>query len=125
MNIVIQTIPHKSHRYPTVGDFLHRRGVDTILVSDMHNDSYALLVGLHELVEMTLCRKAGVSFRAITAFDKAYEKARKPGDLSEPGDSRKAPYFRQHQVATKIEKQMCKALGIKWAEYNAKVESLP
>jgi hypothetical protein len=35
-----------------------------------------------------LSRQAGVSERAVDAFDMAYERRRKPGDLREPGDGR-------------------------------------
>jgi hypothetical protein len=42
--------------------------------------------------------------RISIGFDKAYEAKRKPDDDSEPDDDLKAPYYRQHQTATGIER---------------------
>ena len=50
----------------------------------------------------------------------AYEKRRKPGDLSEPGDDVRAPYHHQHQVASSIERQLADELRVR---YDAEVSS--
>jgi hypothetical protein len=37
----------------------------------------------------------------------------------EPGDDRSAPYYKQHQIATRMERQMAYEMGIDWNEYEA------
>lgn len=125
MRIEIQTIPHSSQRYETVGDFLlDDDGAIQVRVSEMGNDDYAFLVAIHELVELWLCRKRNISFEAIDAFDIAFEAARPEGDLSEPGDDPKSPYRDMHCLATGVERMLCAALGLSWAEYDAAVNAL-
>ena len=75
MNINIQTIPHDQHRYPTCGDWLlDESGNLQIRVSDMGNTDYEALVALHELVEVLLCKKRGITTEQVDVFDKQYEK---------------------------------------------------
>lgn len=127
MNITVATIEHGKHRYETVGDWIVDNAnvpAFTVLVSDMGNPDYAFLVGLHEQIEMYLCWKRGIKQDNVDEFDKEYEAKRNDGDLSEPGDDPQAPYFHEHQFSTKLEKMMCKELGIDWDTYNAAVEEL-
>lgn len=123
--ILIETIAHQDQRYATVGDYqiVDRRLV--VKVSAMPDPRYSFLVALHELVEATLVRQRGISLDAIDQFDIAYEKARKDGDDSEPGDDPKAPYHREHVFATKIEKLMAKELDVDWKAYDKAVEAMP
>jgi hypothetical protein len=79
------------------------------------------LVVVHELVEAVLCKEAGVSQREVDEFDMSFERHRKPGDLSEPGDDPKAPY--QHQAASWFEKALAEKLGVDWAAYSREVGS--
>ena len=60
----------------------------------------------------------------VTAFDEAFEKARKPGNVDEPGDDPKAPYRKQHLIATGVEKLMAAELGVDWKAYDKKVNEL-
>jgi hypothetical protein len=123
----ISTIEHSQHRYETVGDWIvdnQNIPAFTILVSDMGNPDYAFLVSLHEMVEMYLCWKRKISQSSVDSFDMAYEEKRIDGDFSEPGDDPSAPYFNEHQFATKVEKQMAEQLGVDWETYNTTVEEL-
>lgn len=125
MKIEMITIPHDAQRYDTCGDWeIGKDGSISISVSDMGNEDYALLVALHELVEVWFCRKRGISQKSVDDFDIAYENARKDGDISEPGDSTKAPYFLEHRFATKIERQVAAQLGVNWEEYDNAVNDL-
>ena len=125
MRIEIKTIPHEDHRYETVGDWqIMPNGKIKIEVSDMGNDDYALLIGIHELIESWLCRKRKIPEDLVNAFDIAYEAKRPEGDVSEPGDDTSAPYWREHQFATKIERQIAKELGVSWEVYDEAVNSL-
>jgi hypothetical protein len=124
MNIIIKTIPHKHQRYETVGDYFKIGELDTILVSNMGNPDYEFLVAVHELVEMYLCQRRGISERSICSFDIKFEKNRKEGNLDEPGDDPKAPYQNEHNFATAVERMVCAALGVKWKEYEKAVNKL-
>jgi hypothetical protein len=125
LNIQIKTIPHKKQRYETVGDyFIDKRGAVQFRVSDLGDDYKELAVILHELIEGFLCKKHGIKWQDIDKFDIAYEKRRKPGDLSESGDDPKAPYRREHRFAENIERQFIHECGIDWKKYNDQVESL-
>jgi hypothetical protein len=125
MRIEIKTIPHSQHRYETVGDWeVMPNGKIKIEVSNMGNDDYALLVGIHELVESWLCRKRKIPEDLVNAFDISYEAKRPEGDVSEPGDALDAPYRQEHQFATKIERQIAEELGVEWEKYDETVNSL-
>lgn len=126
MVIEIQVIPHNLQRYPTVGDWYldQASGKMLIKVSDMEDWRAESLVSIHELVEALLCRAAGVESHQVDAWDMAYEKNRKPGDDSEPGDHPDAPYHKQHFIATQVEKLVCAAMGLTWSEYEQMVKKL-
>lgn len=125
MKIVIETIPHKKQRYPTVGDWYTRKGVLHIRVSQMSDWRYELLVALHELVEVSLCKHRGITEAETDAFDIAFEKARKPGNEDEPGDDPKAPYRKEHFFATSVERLMAAELNVDWNKYDREIYDLP
>ena len=125
MLITITDIKHEQQRYPTVGDWVwDANGNLLITISDMGDWRYNFLVAFHEQVEVMLCRKRGITQEEVDQFDMAYEAQRKEGDTSEPGDSRLAPYYNEHQFATKLEREMARELGVDWDDYNEKVLSL-
>lgn len=127
MKITIETIPHDQQRYPTCGDWQFPSPDElAVRVSDMGNDDYAFLVGIHEAIEAWLLRKrcGSDAERAVDEFDIKYESNRKPGDESEPGDSVHAPYYLEHQIATGIERILAAHLGVDWNEYDGAVNEL-
>src|SRR5271165_7158912 len=119
MRIELRTIPHNEQRYETVGDW-EILPDDSILisVSDMGNEDYAFLVAIHEAVEVWLCKKRGITDKAVSAFDIEYEKNRPEGDDSEPGDHPDAPYRKEHFFATNIERIISSELGVDWTVYD-------
>jgi hypothetical protein len=126
MKIVIETIAHSDQRYPTAGDWYYDdSGNLTIRVSQLGDWRYEALVGLHELVEVLKCKHDGVTQEEVDHFDRAYEVNRREGDESEPGDSIRAPYRKQHCLATGIERIMCSELGVSWQEYEEAIQALP
>jgi hypothetical protein len=124
MKIIIETISHGKQRYPSVGDWFYRRGVLHIRVSKLSDWRREYLVALHELVEVMQCRHDGVSQKAVDGFDNAYEKARPAGDESEPGDAAKAPYRRQHCLASGVERIAAAALDVCWKDYEEELNGL-
>ena len=125
MKIVIETIPHKDQRYPTVGDWLFDENGDlTIRVSQLGSWQQECLVALHEVVEVLLCKHRGITQEAVDQFDMAYEKSRQEGDESEPGDDPLAPYVREHCLATGIERILAAELGVDWKTYEQHLQEL-
>jgi hypothetical protein len=122
--IHIEAIPHRKHRYDTVGDWFFKKKHLVIRVSRMKNLDYIFLVALHEMVEAWLCFRRGISEKDVTRFDKAFEKKRPNGNFNEPGDDPKAPYRNEHRFATRVERMMAKELGVDWDEYDQTVSSL-
>ena len=147
MKISIETIDHKDQPYDTCGDWrfedpagkpisqagamrheIGGNGHDCVLrirVSKLGDWRYEMLVAVHELCETLMCMKDGVHVEKVDEFDKAFEAARAEGNEDEPGDDPKAPYNRQHCIATAVERLMCAQLGCDWKTYDAKVLSLP
>ena len=125
MLITIAVIEHDQQRYATCGDWQwDTRGNLLITVSDTGNWKYNLLIARHELDEAVLCRDRGITQKEVDQFDMIYEEQRKEGDFSEPGDSKLAPYYNEHQFATKQEQVMAQELGVDWEEYDKTVSSL-
>ena len=125
MKIQLRTIPHTKQKYETCGNYwVDQNGVRQIRVSDMGNEDYEFLVGLHEQIEQHLCLKRGITEESISAFDIAYEANRPEGDESEPGDHPDSPYRKEHFFATNIERMIALELGVEFAEYSKAVMSL-
>ena len=129
IDVSIHSIPHKEHRYPTCGDYWEgHTGARVIVVSEMANEDYELLVGFHELVEQHLCKKHGISEESITAFDVKWEKDRadgKPSKYDEPGCDPAAPYHHEHMFAMRLEKMFAREIGVDWKLYDETVMGLP
>lgn len=125
--VEIRAIPHHKQRYPTVGDWLFNDGTLHIVVSIMANPLYQHLVAMHEYAEAMQCLKAGIGEKVVTDFDLKFEQWRKEGkvgEFDEPGNDPRAPYHRQHLIATDIEKIFAESLGVNWDEYDLAVNSL-
>jgi len=116
-------IPHAEHRYPTVGDYWEEppgSGHWEIRVSDVGDWQMALLVFVHEIVELCQTEAAGIKEQDITAFDIQFEAAH-ANDDEEPGDSPWAPYHKQHVMAECLERILALILGINWQDYDDKL----
>lgn len=126
MRIVIETIPHCDHRYPTVGDWFYTPdGTLHIKVSQLSDWRREALIAVHELVEVLLCKHDGISTEQVDAFDKKFEAERLPDDNSEPGDESDAPYRKQHCIATGIERVLAANLDVDWKAYEQELSNLP
>lgn len=136
MRIDFRIVSHKKQRYPTVGDYFVSKKVLHFRVSRMPDVRYPVLVFLHEIIEFFMCRLAGVKMKDIDRFDKEYEDNRPPKGYAsartmcgcsyreEPGNDPHAPYYLQHQTATKCERLIAEALGVDWDKYDETVEAL-
>jgi hypothetical protein len=125
-DIIIKVIPHEDRRYSTCGDWYRdKQGRLIITTSELGNPDWEFLVQLHELVEVHLCEKAGITDAEVVKFDVEFEKNRKPGNNDEPGDDPKAPYGPMHHAADAIEMVASALLGVNQHDYAEKLNSLP
>lgn len=128
-SLLIRFIDHIDQRYETCGDWeVGAEGYHKISVSRVQPLKYSYLVAVHELIEMLLCMERGIPQYIVDDWDIAFEKKRlrfprKMKD-AEPGDNPAAPYFKEHQFASKIEKMLAKELKINWREYEEAISSL-
>lgn len=111
--IVIDFIPPAAQRYDTAGDYgTAPDGSWWFKISYLARPEYGVAVLIHELAEKCLCARDGVEDEEIDRYDMAYD-----GD-GEPGDELDAPYYHQHQAATKVERQIIDAFGLDWGTYD-------
>ena len=118
MKAEIRTIPHRCQRYNTLGDYRVLEGIMRIWVSEMGNEDYNFLIGVHELIEFYLTQRVGISEESITNFDVHHP------ELDDPGSSALAPYHKEHMLALKIEKQLAKFMGVNWSNYERRMEDI-
>jgi hypothetical protein len=116
MRIFIETVESENIRNKDVGDWYESdNGIKIIKVLGGIPEDYSFLIALHEMLEQKYCEKAGIKEEDVTKFDAIYNTGF--GSM-EAGDSPKAPYHKQHQMATVIEKLVCNALRINWNTYS-------
>jgi hypothetical protein len=134
MRIIIETVPHAEQRYDTVGDWYPKRTLEfdpatdqaiphevlVVKVSEMKDWKHEALVAMHELVEAILCYDQGIAPTEVDDFDMSGPGA---GE-SDPGDHPNAPYRNAHCFATAVERMLCAAMGVSWAEYERAVEEV-
>ena len=115
MNIMSFVIDNKKQRYPTIGDWtFDEEGNLHIKVSKMGDWRAESLVSIHEIVEAIICKHKGISQEEVDKFDIEFEKNNTEG---EPGDDFNAPYYKAHQFANYVERQLATKLGLDWVEY--------
>lgn len=103
----------KSMRYDDVGDYFD----STIISYDMKNPIYNNGIMLHEFIEYSLIRSAGIPVSMIDAFD------------TTDGAQEKYPeqyklYCRYHRMANNIERHFIENMGLSWKEYQKDVYSV-
>lgn len=127
-DIHIKFIPHAEQRYDTLGDYEETSKHLNFYISEEMGDDYCFLVAVHELIEAYLCKKRGIKWGDIDAFDIDYEKERNNKKTfaasalpitedSEPGDDPAAPYYKEHQFASCIERLLANEMGKDWHVY--------
>lgn len=103
----------KSMRYDDVGDYFD----STIVSYDMKNPVYNNGIMLHEFIEYSLIKSAGIPVARIDAFDtdeKAQEKYPEHYKL----------YSKYHRMANNIERHFIENMGLSWKEYQKAVYSV-
>ena len=77
------------------------------------------MVAVHGLVEALLCKAHRVTTEAVDAWDMG------PGkELEEPGDDPRAPYHREHEFASCVERLLAHEFDIEWNGYEDPLDAL-
>jgi len=118
MEITVKTLPHNEQRYNTCGDYWIEKGIILVRVSDLKNEDYAFLIAIHEQIEAYLTFKRGIKEPDIMKFDIEFK-----GE-GEPGDSKDAPYRKEHFFATTIERLLAAEIGVDWKDYSDAVDNI-
>lgn len=104
---------NKAMRYDDVGDYHD----NTIIAYDMKNPVFNNGIMLHEFIEYTLIKSAGIPVAMIDAFDTdetAEHKYPKEYQL----------YTKYHRLANNIERLFIENMGLDWKEYQKAVYSV-
>ncbi|HVT01230.1 MAG TPA: hypothetical protein VHE53_03285 [Patescibacteria group bacterium] len=103
----------KSMRYDDVGDYYD----STIISYDMKNPIFNNGIMLHEFIEYTLIRSAGIPVSMIDAFDNNDTAADKYPEQYKL-------YSKYHRMANNIERHFIENMGVDWKEYQKAVYSV-
>ncbi len=126
MNITIKIIPREAHRPEVDGcDWYYDEAGDLqIRISPMSCEAYEHALILHELFEALACRHDGVTQKQVDDFDLAYDKAHPNEPDLGAGDDPEAPYHKQHNLATVVDRLFISSCGLKWADYDSELASI-
>lgn len=116
MNIRIEFIPNSQQRYASWGDWFYDKNGDLVIrvsndIPELPTPEHQFLVALHELIEVKLCEKRGITQKMVDDFDMGAVAASIPKE-EEPGDHPEAPYRKEHRFAMLIEHLMAHELGL-------------
>lgn len=102
----------KSMRYDDVGDYFD----SSVVAFDMKNPVFNNAILLHEFIEYSLIRSAGIPVKMIDAFDtdtSTQKKHKKEYKL----------YCKYHRMANNIERHFIENMGMDWKNYQKAVYS--
>lgn len=117
--ISISFVEQKRQRYETIGDWqTDRPSYDTVVVTQLPSDDHSFLIAIHELVEMYLCKKDGITQQQVDEWDKTFEGF----SDQEPGEHSQSPYRWQHQRAETVERVLAEILGVDWSFYQKEID---
>ena len=128
MTILMLSVPKQIIRSNQVGDWTYGQELLVASADNSLNEDSQFAVMIHEIIECYLCRKRGITDQQVCAFDNLFEKERLIGkhkEDEENGDDPRAPYRKEHQAATFVERAVCHALGLKWDEHCGTISELP
>ena len=100
----------KSMRYDDVGDYFD----STIISYDMKNSIFNNGIMLHEFIEYSLIKSAGIPVAMIDAFDTEDDAPKKYKEQYKL-------YCKYHRMANTIERHFIENMGISWKDYQKAV----
>lgn len=102
----------KAMRYDDVGDYFD----ETIIAYDMKNPVFNNGIMLHEFIEYSLIRSAGIPVAMIDAFDT-------DETASEKHPTEYQLYCKYHRIANTVERHFIENMGMDWKDYQKAVYS--
>lgn len=120
MDILIRVIPESEMRPEVNGAdwFWDEKGDLQVRVSPMSDWRYEVALAFHEAFEACLCKQNGVSQKSVDDFDMAYDLAHPDQPDLNAGDELDAPYRREHNYATIVDRLFIGACGLDWKAYD-------
>ena len=100
-----------------VADWYEKKGIVKIDTAEEQGFDSALAVAMHEIIEKALCDRAGITCEQVDLFDLQCHDY-------DPGCNPAAPYHHQHMAALKVERAVCKALGLSWKQHYANMDAV-
>jgi hypothetical protein len=122
MNIDIHFIPHKEHKFTTIGHWFFEHGVLHIQISQELYWKYQMAVLFHELIEAAMCRAADITTEECDQFDAVFEIEYAQGiwpKSVEAGFDKRCPYRKGHIWGSRFERAVIFLLRASWKDYNA------
>ena len=124
MKIVIETAPFSTLRNKQCDDYWYEEdGTLQIRVAQLSDERREQAVIIHALWEALTCRHAGVPIQSIDFWDEHFQGFALPPE-TDAGDDNNCPYYRQHQMATIIERMFIEEVEENWQEYEQEIEAL-
>ncbi len=102
----------KAMRYNDVGDYFG----NTIISYDMGDDIINNAIMIHEFIEYTLIKSAGIPVSLIDAFDTT-------DDAEEKYPEEFKLYSKFHRLANSIERQFIENLGLNWQKHEKTIDT--
>lgn len=120
-DVIIQFKAQKHQRYSTVGDWQNSSVLkhDLVTATQLESDDLSFLIAVHELVEMYLCRRDGITQQEVDEFDMSFCTAQSD---AEPGEATDCPYRWEHQRAETVERVLAEILGVDWQFYQREID---
>ncbi|MFD1558368.1 hypothetical protein ACFSHT_22510 [Paraburkholderia silviterrae] len=107
MDIKIEFIPHKQHRFTTIGHWFVEDDTLTIQISREICWQNKVAVIFHELIEAAICIARNVTTEECDAFDELFEQEYDAGlwpRSVEAGFDKRCPYRLGHKWGTRFER---------------------
>ncbi|HUD44065.1 MAG TPA: hypothetical protein VMR41_00830 [Patescibacteria group bacterium] len=103
---------HNEMRYDDVGDYFG----NTIIAYDMKDEIVNNAIMLHEFIEYTLIKSAGIPVSMIDDFDDN-------PDTRDLHPREHALYRKFHRLANAIEQQFIENLGLNWKKHEENIDT--
>src|SRR5476649_1685802 len=102
----------KTMRYDDVGDYF-----DTTIISyDMKNPVFNNAIMLHEFIEYSLIKSAGIPAQMIDDFDT-------DDDAPDEHPEEYKLYMKYYRIANNVERHLIETMGVTWKDYQKAVYS--
>jgi hypothetical protein len=125
--IEINFIPHKEHKFTTIGHWAVENEILKIWISEEICWQNKAAVLFHELIEVFICISKGITTAECDEFDELFEKEYENGIWSksiEAGFDKRCPYRIGHIWGSRFERIVIFLLGASWKDCNKECDEL-